>query len=233
MPLQSTARTRVGLLIAIILRESVSLLVRWCRTTCMGLLQAGVCTNPNIITDSSYGDVLAAVWVGVVGPLRVSRVSYFRATDLHVTTAVTVENIGSGGLTNVAYDQTLNAAQEYVRAPWCVCTGAVLRVFVLSSRGRECTCADWFDSHGFDGSSPTTTCCINRGGHPMVRLAPAVRVGCRVRAPSMTASSGLHLHLQVWTAATLTTPTAASWWLTVPCTRSWSSHSRRRTRTAV
>ena len=64
--------------------------------------------------DASVNGQLAAVWIGHAGALMISQVTHFRVSDLYLTTAVTLQNTGSGTMSDVYYMRSIDPSQETV-----------------------------------------------------------------------------------------------------------------------
>ncbi len=73
---------------------------------------------PSTVLDMSTPDRLAALWVGTADlTLKVSAVTSFTVDDLHITTTVTLENVGAVPLYEVDYMRNINPNQGEVLCP--------------------------------------------------------------------------------------------------------------------
>ena len=134
----------------------------------------GNCTSPLKVASSMFNGTLAALWMGEIGPLRVTSVSWFHEDDTLVTTSVTLENIGHETLSDVDYHRSINPDQEQVSVcERCPCRQLEwISVLVQGNERRPspfmCVCVCGCDSPGPACLEPATMCCSSRFGRLMV-----------------------------------------------------------------
>lgn len=85
------------------------------RNQCMGTFLQDNCPTPSVVQDISAGSLLGSVWVGVSGPLALSKVLWFGVNDTVLHASVVIENRGPSPVRTLDYLRTINADQEY---PW-------------------------------------------------------------------------------------------------------------------
>lgn len=91
--------------------------------------------------SSPASGVLAFVWVGVAGNLKISAVSLFRANDADIVTFVTVKNAGPDTISAIDYTRIINPNPEQVsRLPYLTVKFMCFMVFGVSAAVDKRNC---------------------------------------------------------------------------------------------
>lgn len=70
--------------------------------------------TPSLTADMSFTGIMAAVWIGTTGALKISKVTQFDPKNLYMLNTVTLLNTGTTQMTQVHYMVYIDANQEEV-----------------------------------------------------------------------------------------------------------------------